>query len=108
MDIAKQWDELIAHGAGQPTAVPVFEFQRVGEPAQCISKGADRKLDQHLTAGCRIVVTKYLLLFQPDLEPEAHEISLTAIHPSSGLQLSLIQDIAGIEIAKPHAPRMPT
>src|SRR5262249_36939218 len=89
----------------QPAPMPLLEFHHVGKPAQRIAEGAHRDLDQYLAPGCRIVVTEYVLVLLPDLEPEPNEIALGAVH-RAGLHLGLEQDIASIEIAEAHLPRM--
>ena len=103
--VAKQRDELLAHGAGQPAAVLLLELHRIGKPADRVAERADRELDQHLAVGRRIVVGEDAFVLLPDLEAEAHEVALGAVDPA-GLELGLEQDVAGVEIAQAHAPRV--
>ena len=90
--------------AGQPAAVLLLEFHRIGKPAHRVAERADRELDQDLAVRWRSNRGRSTLLaLLPDLDAEAHEIALGAVD-AAGLELGLEQDVAGVEIAQPHAP----
>src|SRR5216684_3190253 len=83
----------------------LFEFDRIGKPAQRIPKRADRKLDQYLPIFRRIVVEENVLAFCRHFDAEPHEITFRAVD-SAGLDLRLEQDIARVEVAQAYAPRV--
>ena len=83
----------------------LLELYRIGKPAERVAERADRELDQHLAIGGRIFVREDTFALLPDFEPEAHVIALRAVDPA-GFEFGLKQDIAGIEIAQPHPPRV--
>src|SRR6266436_5290501 len=107
ISVPEQWNELFAHSAGQPTAMAFLKPHRVGEPADDVADRADWELDQHLALGGGIVVAEQALALGPDLEAEAHEITLGTVYAPS-LEFGLEEDAAGVEVAEAHAPGMVT
>ena len=49
--VAKERDELLAHGAGETAVVSFLELHRIGKPTQRVANCANRKLNQHLAVG---------------------------------------------------------
>lgn len=103
MGLAEQRYEPLGHRAGQPVVVPFLELHRIGEPAERVAEGADRKLDQHRLPIGRIFMIEGALAFLPDTDAEADVIALGAADPS-GLGLGLVQNVASVEVGNPHPP----
>ena len=103
MGIAKQRDEPLGHAAEELAAMLLLEFHRIREPANRVAHGADRKLDEHVAAGGRIIVGDELLLPLPHFKAEAHEIALAAVDAPAP-ELGLEQDVTGIEVAQLDPP----
>jgi hypothetical protein len=103
--VTKHRNELLAHRASEPAVVTLLELHCVGEPSDRVADRAHRKLDQHVAVGGRVVVAKQACALGPDIKAEPHEIPFAAVHPA-GLDLRLIEDVAGIEIAQAHPPWM--
>src|SRR5262249_14900612 len=78
-------------------------LHRIGKPAQRVAEGAHGELDQNIAIPRGTIVGEEALAILPDLEPEADEIALGAVDPPR-LQLSLEQDVAGIEIGQAYPP----
>jgi hypothetical protein len=101
--VAEQRDQQCRHRAGQPAAVLLLELDRVGEPADQIAQGADRKLHQNVAPGGRVFVTEDAVAFLPHLDRKAHEIALDAVDERA-LAVDREQDVAGVEVGEPHVP----
>src|SRR5262249_9204174 len=99
----KQRDELLGHGAGEPTPVPLLELHQIREPAERIAEGTARELHEHFLACRAIVVAEHGPPVLRDFNTETNEIALGAVHPP-GFGLDLEQDVAGIEVAEAYLP----
>src|SRR5215469_5530068 len=97
ISVAEQWDERLADGAGQPAAMKLLEFHGVGDPTNEIADRANGKLNEHVTAGGRIVMAQHAFALGPDFKPKADEISLGAVYVP-GPQVDIEQRVAGIKV----------
>ena len=103
--VAEQRNEPFGHRNGQAATVIFLEAHGVGKPAERVTERAHRQLHQHVAVGGRIIVLEDLLLALPDLDPDAHEVALAAVHPA-GLDLRLEQDVVGVDVAQPDAAEL--
>jgi len=103
--VLEQGDELLGHRAGQFAAMLCEKLHCIGKPPHRVAQRADRELDQHLAALGRVFVRHDALARLPQFEAVPHEILLCAADPA-GRDLGLVEDVAGIQIGDPHAPRL--
>jgi hypothetical protein len=93
---------MVRHAAGQPALVLFLKLHRIGKLADRVAERADRKLNENLTISRRIIVGKEARAVLPRLDAKPHVVALAAVD-MTGFQFGLEKDVAGIEVADPHA-----
>src|SRR3984885_10937378 len=98
--IAKQSYQFLSHGAGKPTAMKLFELDRIGKPTHGITERADRELNQDIAIPNRIFVAQHRFALLRHFDAKPYEVALGAIDPAAG-HFVFKHVIAGIRITLP-------
>src|SRR5579862_8707174 len=101
--IAKDRNQVLAHGASQPAAVTIPEFHCIGQPSNGVTERAHRNLHQHLAISGRIVMDEGRLARMLDLDAIARVVTPLAAD-ASGTQLRLDQDQSAVQVGQFDLP----